>query len=208
MQVPALIQKHEQSLRIVTFKAVCRFVVLLLSTFSGFSIFAAGFSFAFGNFTHYCVFLLNAPLGDLGEKKDTCLQWVTFPRKSRSIVDLRGPVALLVRGFRRRDNLLAWHEFANLYELTSRILVLGGIQPLWANMKGPLIKRLQWEFDSWCLKWIELCINVEVKNWQVKLTWKVMRKWQTLISPLSLSFIWSWREMCSFALAVSLPNLI
>ena len=24
----------------------------------------------------------------------------------------------------------------NLYELTSRILVLGGIQPLWANMKG------------------------------------------------------------------------
>ena len=90
MQVPALIQKHEQSLRIVTLKAVCRFVVLLLSTFSGFSIFAAGFSFAFGNFTHYCVFLLNAPLSDLGEKKDTCLQWVTFPRKSRSIVDLRG----------------------------------------------------------------------------------------------------------------------
>jgi len=43
-----------------------------------------------------------------------------------------GPVALLVCGF-----LLAWHElFANLYELTSRILVLGGIQPLWANMKG------------------------------------------------------------------------
>ena len=76
------------------------------------------------------------------------------------------------------------------------------------RMTGPLIKRLEWEFASWCLKWIELCINVEVKNWQVKLTWKVMRKWQTLISPLSLSFIWSWREMCSFALAVSLPNLI
>ena len=80
--------------------------------------------------------------------------------------------------------------------------------PTRRRMTGPLIKRLKWEFDSWCLKWIELCINVEVKNWQVKLTWKVMRKWQTLISPLSLSFIWSWREMCSFALAVSLPNLI
>ena len=54
------------------------------------NIFAVGFSFAFGNFTHYCVVLLNAPLSDLGEKKDTCLQWVTFPGKSRSIVDPRG----------------------------------------------------------------------------------------------------------------------
>ena len=95
MQVPALIQKHEQSLRIVTLKAVCRFVVLLLSTFSGFSIFAAGSSFAFGNFTHYCVVLLNAPLSDLGEKKDTCLQWVPFPGKSRSIVDPRGSRCLI-----------------------------------------------------------------------------------------------------------------
>ena len=43
-------------------KAVCIFVVLLLSTFSNFSIFAAGFSFAFGNFAHYCFILLNAPL--------------------------------------------------------------------------------------------------------------------------------------------------
>ena len=47
------------------------------------------------------------------------------------------PLPYWFAGFRRRDNLLAWHElFANLYELTSRILVLGGIQPLWANMKG------------------------------------------------------------------------
>ena len=47
------------------------------------------------------------------------------------------PLPYCFAGFRRRDNLLAWHElFANLYELTSRILVLGGIQPLWANMKG------------------------------------------------------------------------
>ena len=74
---------------------ICRFVVLLLSTFSGFSIFAAGSSFAFGNFTHYCVVLLNVPLSDLGEKKDTCLQWVTFPGKSRSIVDPRGSRCLI-----------------------------------------------------------------------------------------------------------------
>ena len=47
------------------------------------------------------------------------------------------PLPYWFAGFRGRDNLLAWHElFANLYELTSRILVLGGIQPLWANMKG------------------------------------------------------------------------
>ena len=77
-------------------KAVCRFVVLLLSTFSGFSIYAAGFSFAFSNFTHYCFVLLNAPLSDRDKKG--WLQWVTFPGKSSSIViDARpGPVVLLV----------------------------------------------------------------------------------------------------------------
>ena len=32
---------------------------------SGFFIFAAGFSFAFGNFAHYCVVLLKAPLSNL-----------------------------------------------------------------------------------------------------------------------------------------------
>ena len=53
---------------IVILKAVCRFVVLLPSTFSGFSIPAACFSFAFGNFAQYCVVLLNAPLSDRGEK--------------------------------------------------------------------------------------------------------------------------------------------
>ena len=64
----ALIQKHWQPPeapqwpRIVIWKAVCIFVVLLLSTFSNFSIFAAGFSFAFDNFAHYCFVLLNAPL--------------------------------------------------------------------------------------------------------------------------------------------------
>ena len=63
-QVPTLIQ----SPRIVTLKAVCRFVVWLLSTFWGFSISAAGFAFAFGNFVHYCVILLNAPLSNRDEK--------------------------------------------------------------------------------------------------------------------------------------------
>ena len=51
------------------FKAVCRFVVLLLSSFCGFSIFAASFSFAFGNFARYCNVLLNAPLRDRDKKK-------------------------------------------------------------------------------------------------------------------------------------------
>ena len=100
MQVPALIQKHEQSLRIVTLKAVCRFVVLLLSTFSGFSIFAAGSSFAFGNFTHYCVVLLNAPLSDLGEKKKTRVcNGLLFPGNLDPSLTPGGPVALLVCGF-------------------------------------------------------------------------------------------------------------
>ena len=33
-----------------------------------FSIFVAGFAFAFGNFAHYCVVLLNAPLSDRDKK--------------------------------------------------------------------------------------------------------------------------------------------
>ena len=131
MLVPALIQKHEQSLRIVILKAVCRFVVLLLSTFSGFSIFAAGFSFAFGNFARYFVVLLNVPLSDRDEIKTRVCNGLLFPRNLDPLLIPGDLVILLVCGFRRRDNLLAWHElFANLYELTSRILVLGGIQPL------------------------------------------------------------------------------
>ena len=70
MQVPALKQKHKQSPPIVILKAVCRFVFLHLSTFSGFSIFSAGFAFAFafGNFARYCVVLLNAPSSDRDKK--------------------------------------------------------------------------------------------------------------------------------------------
>ena len=99
---------------------------------------AAGSSFAFGNFTHYCVVLLNAPLSDLGGKKRHVsamgyFSWeISIHRWPQGV-----PLPYWFAGFRRRDNLLAWHElFANLYELTSRILVLVGIQPLWANMKG------------------------------------------------------------------------
>ena len=136
MLVPALIQKHEQSLRIVIFKAVCRFVVLLLSTFSGFSIFSAGFSFAFDNFARYFVLLLNVPLSDEVKKRKVSAMGY-FPEKSRSVVDPRRSRCPIGLRFQEASNLLAWHElFANLYELTSRILVLGGIKPLWANMKG------------------------------------------------------------------------
>ena len=136
MLVPALIQKHEQSLRIVILKAVCRFVVLLLSTFSGFSIFAAGFSFAFDHFARYFVLLLNVPLSDEVKKRKVSAMGyfsreISIRRWSQEI-----PLSYCLR-FQEASNLLAWHElFANLYELTSRILVLGGIQPLWANMKG------------------------------------------------------------------------
>ena len=70
MQVPALIQKHEQPPRIVILEAACRFVVLLLRTCSSFSTFAAGCSFAFGNFAHYCVVRLNAPLSNRDKKKN------------------------------------------------------------------------------------------------------------------------------------------
>ena len=58
MQVLALIQK---TLTIPILKAVCRFIVLFLNTFPSFSIFATGF-------------------------KKMCLQWVTFPKKSSSII--------------------------------------------------------------------------------------------------------------------------
>ena len=101
-------------------KAVCRFIFLLLSQFFGGSIFAARFSFAFSNFAHYYVVLLNAPLSDRDKK--TCLQWETFPGKSWSIVtDTRRSRRPTGSRF-QEANLLAWRElFANLYELKSRI---------------------------------------------------------------------------------------
>ena len=122
MQVPALIQKTSTSASNRDFKAVCRFVVLLLSSFCGFSIFAAGFSFAFGNFARYCNVLLNAPVSDR-DKKKSVWNGLLFPGNlDPSSLTPGGPIVLLVWGFRRRDNLLTWRElFANLYELKSGI---------------------------------------------------------------------------------------
>ena len=68
MQVPALIQKHSQLLRIVSLKVICRVVVFPLNTFS---IFTAVFSFAFSFFAYYCVVLYNAPLGDRDKNVST-----------------------------------------------------------------------------------------------------------------------------------------
>ena len=46
-----------------------------------FSIFAMGFAFAFGNFAHYCVVLLNAPLSDRDKKKKQKRVIITFRTK-------------------------------------------------------------------------------------------------------------------------------
>ena len=106
------------------FETVCQFVVLLLSTFCGFSIFATGFAFGFGNFVQYCVVLF------------TCLQWVTFPKKSWPIViDVRKSWSIVIDTrrshcpiglrFQKVSNLLVGCElFANLYELKSWIWFL------------------------------------------------------------------------------------
>ena len=69
MQVPALIQKHQQLPRIVILKLYVDLLSCSSAHFAGFSIFAAGFSFAFGNFARYCNVLLNAPLSDRDKKK-------------------------------------------------------------------------------------------------------------------------------------------
>ena len=94
-------------------KAVCRFVVLLLSTFCGLSIFVATFSFALRNFAHYCVILLNALLSDRDKKKNNNNN--NDKKRVRSGLLFPGnlePSSLtpLVCGFSRRDNLLAWRK--------------------------------------------------------------------------------------------------
>ena len=73
----------------VILKAVGWFVVLHLSTFSGFSIFAAGFSFAFGNFAHYCVVLLNAPLNDRDKKKTTTKNQKQKKQKKKRVCNVQ-----------------------------------------------------------------------------------------------------------------------
>ena len=103
--IEAWIQRHQQSPRIVILKVVCRFVVLLLSTFSGFSIFTAGFLCLWQlNFAHYCVALLNAPPSD------------------RESLTPGGAVVPLLAVW--RDEIISWRGemlFASFYELKSRI---------------------------------------------------------------------------------------
>ena len=103
MQVPALIQ-------IVILKGVCRSVVLLLSTFSCFSI------LAFGDSAHYYVVLLKVPLSDR-----VCNGFLFPGNLDPSSLTQGGPVVPLVCGFRRRVKLLAQRQlFANLHLLKSR----------------------------------------------------------------------------------------
>ena len=117
-----MIQKHQQSPQILISNAFCQFVVLLLSTFCGFSTLAAGFVFAFGNFAYYCVILLNAPLSNRDKKKPFCNGLLFLGNLDSLSLTPEGLVVPLVCSFRRQDNLLAWHElFANLYELKSHI---------------------------------------------------------------------------------------
>ena len=60
-----------------------------------FSIFAAGFSFTFGNFANYCVILLNVPLNDPNKKKKrVCdFQGIIDAWRSRYPIGLRFQVA-------------------------------------------------------------------------------------------------------------------
>ena len=56
------------------------------------------------------------------KKKRVCKGFLFSGNLDPSSLTLGGPVVLLVCGFRRWDNLLAWRElFANLYELKSRV---------------------------------------------------------------------------------------
>ena len=60
-------------------KAVCRFVVLLLSTFCGFPFLLRVLPLPFRNFAHYCAALLNAPMSGR-DKKKSVFHGLLFPR--------------------------------------------------------------------------------------------------------------------------------
>ena len=84
MQVPALIQKHWQSPRVVILKAVCRFVVLLLSTFCGFYNFSRGFCL---RLWQPCSILCRPPQRSSERPRYKNVSAMGyFPRKSWSIV--------------------------------------------------------------------------------------------------------------------------
>ena len=78
-------------IQIVILKGVCRSVVLLLSTFSCFSI------LAFGDSAHYYVVLLKVPLSDR-----VCNGFLFPGNLDPSSLTQGGPVVPLVCGFRRR----------------------------------------------------------------------------------------------------------
>ena len=108
MHVPALIQ-------IVILKAVCRFVVSLLS----FSIFAAGF-FPLPLATLLLTVLSSSTLIEI-QKKIVSNRLIFPGNLDPSSLTPGGSVVPLLCRFSRRDNL-AWRElFANLYELKSRV---------------------------------------------------------------------------------------
>ena len=125
MQVPALMQKHLYTRhlpRIAILKAVCRFVVLLLSTFCSFSIFVAGVFFALATLLIIVSSSLTLHLAIEIKKKRVCIGFLFPGNLGRKSVTLGNPVVLLACGSRRRDNLLAWGKlFASPYELKSRI---------------------------------------------------------------------------------------
>ena len=125
MQVPALMQKHLYTKylpRIAILKAVCRFVVLLLSTFCSFSIFVAGVFFALATLLIIVSSSLMLHLAIEIKKKRVCIGFLFPGNLGPKSVTLGNPVVLLACGSRRRDNLLAWGKlFASPYELKSRI---------------------------------------------------------------------------------------
>ena len=110
---------HQSPLIVIWIRADCGFVVSFLSTFSNFSIFAAGFSFAFGNFANYCVVLLIAPL------IVTAMSYF-----SREILIHRHCRCSIRSEF--QDNLTGVARVV-CEPLWAKIsyLILGGIQPLW-----------------------------------------------------------------------------
>ena len=116
--IESWIQRHQQSPRIVILKVVCRFVVLLLSTFSGFSIFTAGF---------LCLWQLCSLL---------CRPPQRSTERSR-IIDARRCSCSIACGLKRRDNFLAWGDVVcELLWAEISNLILGGIWQIWGNLLG------------------------------------------------------------------------
>ena len=105
-----------------SFKAVRRFVVLLLSSFWDFPFLPRVFPLPLA--TLLVIVTSSSTLHWAIEiKKKSVWNGLLFPGNlDPSSLTPGGPIVLLVCGFRRRDNLLTWRElFANLYELKSRI---------------------------------------------------------------------------------------